>query len=98
MSEPTRLAGSPPLGEPALGLAPVPNANISPTGLALLPQVAVRIGMAVAALAAIGTIVFTALLPAPFAVVGVSVCGAVTGLCAALGFASPGLRKVEPKA
>ncbi len=77
---------------PKLGLAPVDVVERSPTGLALLPQILVRIGTVVTAIAAIGIPIFSAMLPAPWAVTGVAVCTSICGLGAALGFASPGIR------
>lgn len=89
---PNRLQGSPALGEPALGLSPVAVVERSPTGLALVGPVLVKIGTVLAALSAVGTVVFAALLPAPFAVTGLAVCASVTAALTALGIASPGVR------
>ncbi len=89
---PNRLAGSPVLGEPALGLSPVAVVERSPTGLALLPQVAVRIATVVVGLAAVGVTVFTVLLPAPWAATGLAVCSSIVALGTAVGLASPGVR------
>lgn len=89
---PNRLAGSPALGEPALGLAPVAVVERSPTGLALLPQVIVKIAAVLVALATVGLAVFGMMLPAPWAVTGVAVCTAIVGLGATLGIVSPGAR------
>ena len=77
---PNRLAGSPALGEPALGLAPVAVVERSPTGLALLPQVAVKIATVVVGLAAIGVVVFTSLMPAAGATIAATATLATTGL------------------
>ncbi len=94
MSEqnPNRLAGSPALGEPALGTANISVVERSPTGLAMVGPVLVKIGTVLAALSAVGTVVFSALLPAPFAVTGLMVCSSVTAALVALGIASPGVR------
>ncbi len=94
MSEqnPHRLAGSPALGEPALGLSPVAVVERSPTGLALLPQMVVRVATVIVGLAAVGAGVFPLFLPAPWAATGGAVCLAIVGLGATLGLASPGVR------
>lgn len=89
---PNRLAGSPVLGEPALGLAPVAVVERSPTGLALIGPVLVKVGIVLAALSSVGTVVFTLMLPAPWAVTGLAVCSSVTAALVALGIASPGAR------
>ena len=89
---PHRLAGSPVLGEPALGLSPVAVVERSPTGLALIGPALVKIGTVLAALAAVGSVVFAAMLPAPWAVTGLAVCASVTAAMTALGVASPGVR------
>lgn len=91
-SNPNRLQGSPALGEPALGLSPVSVVERSPTGLALVGPILVKVGTVLAALSAVGTVVFSALLPAPWAVTGLAVCSSVTAALVALGIASPGVR------
>ena len=52
LSNPHRLEGLPTLGSPAIGLAPVAVVERSPTGLAVLPQVAVKIATVLVGLAA----------------------------------------------
>ena len=86
--------------EPKLGLAPVAVVERSPTGLALLPQVAVKIATVVVGLAAIGVVVFTSLMPAagatiaplPWVVTGLAICSSIVGLGTVLGIMSPGAR------
>lgn len=89
---PNRLPGSPPLGEPVLGIKPVAVVERSPTGIALLPQVVVKVATIVCGLAAVGVAVFTTLLPAPWAVTGLAICSSIVGLGTVLGIASPGVR------
>lgn len=89
---PNRLAGSPALGEPALGLAPVAVVERSPTGLALLPQMLVKIAAVVVGLAAVGLTVVTVLPPTPLTAQIQAICLAVVGVGATLGIASPGAR------
>ncbi len=91
---PNRLAGSPALGEPALGLQPVAVVERSPTGLALLPQMVVKVAVVVVGLAAIGIPIFSAMLPAPWAVSGLAICSSIVGLGTVLGIASPGARSL----
>lgn len=93
MSEPTRLAGSPAMGEPALGLSPVSVVERSPTGLALIPQLLVKIGVVMGALGTVGTAIFTALLPAPWAATGLGISAALATLGATVASMGPGLRK-----
>jgi hypothetical protein len=70
-------------------LEPIPS---SPTGLALLPQYAVKWALAVGALAvAVGT-VFAVFLPQPWAITGVAVSGAVVTICNLITGAGPGVR------
>ena len=78
--------------EPKLGLAPVAIVERSPTGLALLPQVAVKVAAVIVALATVGLAVFGMLLPAPWAATGLAICTAIVGLGATLGIVSPGAR------
>ncbi len=89
---PNRLPGSPALGEPVLGLSSVPTIERSPTGLAVLPQVAVKVATVVVGLAAIGVGIFTVMLPAPWAVTGLAICSSIVGIGTVLGIASPGVR------
>ena len=76
-----------------MGLAPVQVVERSPTGLALLPQVAVKIATVLVGLAAIGIPVFTTMLPAPWAATGLAICSSIIGIGTVLGIASPGVRK-----
>ena len=92
INNPRRLSGSPALGSPALGLETVPVVERSPTGFSAIPQILVRAGAVLAALSAVGSVVFAALLPAPFAVTGLAVCASITAALTALGIASPGVR------
>lgn len=87
MTDPTR-----PIGTPMLGVTPVAVVERSPTGLALIGPVLVKVGTVLAALAAVGTVVFSAMLPAPWAVTGLMVCSSITAALVALGIASPGVR------
>ncbi len=80
---------------PKLGLAPVAPAGVSPTGLAVIGQTLMRIMLAVKPIALAVGAVFTAFLPQPWAVVGVSVSGGVYAIADAIVGASPGVRKVE---
>ncbi len=75
-----------------MGLTPVAVVERSPTGLAVLPQVLVKILTVVVGLAALGVGVFSMFLPAPWAVTALAVCSAIVGLGAAFGIASPGIR------
>lgn len=93
LSNPHRLEGLPTLGSPAIGLAPVAIVERSPTGLAVLPQVAVKIATVLVGLAAIGIPVFTTMLPAPWAATGLAICSSIIGIGTVLGIASPGVRK-----
>lgn len=77
---------------PKLGEAPVAVVVRSPTGIAMIGPVLVKVGTVLAALAAVGSVVFAALLPAPFAVTGLAVCASITAAMTALGVASPGVR------
>lgn len=72
-----------------LRVEPIPQ---SPTGLALIGPTLVKVGTVIAALAAVGTVVFAALLPAPFAVTGLAVCASITSILTVFGIVSPGAR------
>ena len=89
---PNRIAGSPAFGEPALGLSPVSVVERSPTGLAMLPQVLIKVATVLVALAVVGLTVFALFLPAPWAATAVAICTGVIGVGSVLGIASPGLR------
>jgi hypothetical protein len=78
--------------EPKLGLDPVQVVERSPTGLALLPQMAVKVAVVVVGLAAVGIPIFTAMLPAPWAATGLAICSSIVGLGTVLGIVSPGAR------
>lgn len=78
--------------EPMLGLAPVAVVERSPTGLAVVPQVLVKVMTVLVGLAAIGIPVFTTMLPAPWAVTALTVCSSVVGIGTVFGIASPGVR------
>jgi len=95
MSEqnPNRLAGSPALGEPALGLSPVAVVERSPTGVALLGQTLVRIASIVGGLAVLAGGVFALFLPQPWAVTGVAICGSVALIATKIEAMGPGLRR-----
>lgn len=73
-------------------LAPIP---VSPTGLAMLPQILIQVATVVCGLAAVGVAVFTAMLPAPWAITGLGICSAIVALGVPLGISSQGARKVE---
>ena len=79
--------------EPKLGLTPVAVVERSPTGLAVLPQVAVKVATVLVGLAAIGVPIFSTMLPAPWAVTALAVCSSIIGIGTVLGIASPGVRK-----
>ncbi len=97
---PNRLAGSPAMGEPALGLQPVAVVERSPTGLALIPQVLLKVATVVVALAGVGVIVFTALMPAagatvaplPWVTTGLAICSGIVAIGTTLGIVSQGVR------
>ena len=91
-TNPHRLDGSPVLGQPALGGGPIAVVERSPTGIALLPQIVVKVATVIVGLAAIGAGIFPLFLPAPWAATGGAVCLAIVGLGATLGLASPGVR------
>lgn len=91
-TNPNRLEGLPSLGQPALGVQPVAVVERSPTGLAVLPQVAVKVMTVLVGLAAIGIPIFTTMLPAPWAVTGLAICSSVVGIGTVFGIASPGVR------
>lgn len=90
-TNPNRLAGSPALGEPALGTQPVAVVERSPTGLALLPQYLLKIATVLVVVAGVIVTLPSAGIALPPVVLAVS--GAVVALGAALGIASQGVRK-----
>ncbi len=92
INNPHRLAGSPALGEPALGTANISVVERSPTGIALLGQNVVRVATVIVGLAAVGLGIFPMFLPQPWAVTGAAICAAIVGLGATMGIASPGVR------
>lgn len=100
IKNPNRLDGSPVLGQPAMGLGPVAVVERSPTGLALLPQAALKVAAVVVAIASVGVVVFTALMPAagaavaplPWVVTGLGICSAIVALGTTLGIVSQGVR------
>ncbi len=94
---PNRLPGSPPLGEPVLGATPVAVVERSPTGLALVPQVVLKVLTVVVGIAAIGVTVFTTMLPAPWAVTGLAICSPIVAIGTVFGIASQGIRAPPPK-
>lgn len=87
---PNRLAGSPALGEPALGTQSVAVVERSPTGLALIPQLALKVATVLVIIAG----VVVTLPSAGFALppVVMAIAGAVLALGTALGIASQGVR------
>lgn len=89
---PNRLPGSPELGQPVLGIQPVAVVARSPTGLALIPQVVIKVGTVLVGLAAIGVPIFTTMLPAPWAATGLAICSSIVGIGTVLGIVSPGVR------
>lgn len=99
-ANPNRLAGSPALGEPALGLQPVSVVERSPTGLALVPQVLLKIATVIVGLASVGVVVFTVLMPAagatvaplPWVLSGLAICSSIVAIGTTLGIMSPGVR------
>ncbi len=72
-------------------LEPIPP---SPTGIALLPQLLVKIATVVVAVAVFVMTLPTMGIPLPPPVL--AVCSAITGLGIVLGIGSQGIRKVEP--
>ncbi len=92
ISNPHRLDGSPAFGQAAIGTQTISVVERSPTGLALVGPILVKVGTVLAALSAVGTAVFASMLPAPFAMTGLAVCASVTAALTALGIASPGVR------
>lgn len=78
--------------EPKLGLAPVAVVERSPTGLAVVPQVVVKVVTVLVGLAAIGIPVFTTMLPAPWAATGLAICSSIVAIGTVFGIASPGVR------
>lgn len=79
--------------EPKLGLMPVPVVERSPTGIALLPQYAVKIATVLVLVAGVIVTLPTAGVALPPLVL--SIAGAVVAIGAALGIASQGVRKTE---
>lgn len=90
---PDELSRPPFPSEPKLGLSPVAVVERSPTGLAVLPQVAVKVVTVLVGLAAIGIPIFTTMLPAPWAATGLTICSSIVGIGTVFGIASPGVRK-----
>lgn len=64
----------------------------SPTGLAILPQVLIKVATVVVGLATVAGGIFAIFLPAPWAVTGAAICGSIIGLGATLGISSQGIR------
>ncbi len=91
-TNPHRLEGLPPLGQPALGAQPVSVVERSPTGIALLGQNVTRIAATIGALAFLAGTVLAMFLPQPWAVTGASVCGAIVLLTTQITGISPGIR------
>ncbi len=92
------LSRSPFPSEPKLGLAPVAVVTRSPTGLALLPQIAVKVATVLVLLAGVVVTLPSAGVALPPIVL--TIAGAVLALGTALGIASQGVRTdkpVEPK-
>lgn len=87
---PNRLAGSPALGEPALGLSPIAVVERSPTGIALLPQIALKIATVLVVIAGVVVTLPSAGIALPPVVLAIA--GAVLALGTALGIASQGVR------
>jgi len=90
VSNPHRLAGSPAMGEPALGSQPVAVVERSPTGLALLPQIALKIATVLVVIAGVIVTLPSAGIALPPVVLAIA--GAVLALGTALGIASQGVR------
>lgn len=91
-TNPNRLEGLPSLGQPALGVQPVAVVERSPTGLAILPPMMIKVATIIVGLAAVGIPVCTAMLPAPWAATGLGICSSIVGLGTVIGIASPGVR------
>ena len=90
---PDELSRPPFPSEPKMGIQPVSMVERSPTGLAVLPQVVVKVVTVLVGLAAIGIPIFTTMLPAPWAATGLMVCSSIVGIGTVFGIASPGVRK-----
>ncbi len=71
-------------------LAPIPQ---SPTGLAVLPQVLIKIATVIVGLAAVAMSALAVLPPFPWTAAALAVCGSIVGLGATLGISSQGIRK-----
>lgn len=80
------------IGEPLLGLAPVP-VTASPTGVALLGQNLIRVVSVVGGLAMLVGGIFAVFLPQPWAVTGASISAAVAALALKIEAMGPGLRQ-----
>jgi hypothetical protein len=89
--------------EPKLGLNPVPVIERSPTGIAMIPQVLLKVAAIIVALAGVGVVVFTALMPAagatvaplPWVVTGLAICSGIVAVGTTLGIVSQGVRTKE---
>ncbi len=87
---PNRLAGSPALGEPALGLQPVAVVERSPTGAALIPQVLLKFATVLVLVAGVVLSLPTMGIGLPPIVLTIS--GLIVALGTSLGIASQGVR------
>ncbi len=83
--------------EPKMGLQPVENANVSPTGVALLGQNIVRVASVIGGLAVLVGGIFALFLPQPWAVTGAAICASVVLLATKIEAMGPGIRKAAPE-